>query len=91
MPKIAILTIGFTRFAVPPKVDAAKLLSALSQCEQVKHAYHGNKEVDFPASDSTRADLYEREMHLAYVDSRQLLPRNPAPSEDEGGPLRLEG
>jgi len=84
MPKIAILTIGFTKFALPPKVDAAKLLAALSQGEQVKHTYHHDKEVYFPANH----DRYERELSLAYVDARQLLPRDP--SEDEGGPLRLK-
>lgn len=87
MPKLAILTIGFTKFAVPPKVDAARLLAALSQCEQVKQAWRNDKEVYFPANQ----DRYERELSVAYIDTRQLLPRDPNPAEDEGGPLRLEG
>ena len=86
MPKVAILTIGLTEFALPPKVDAAKLLAALSAAEPVERRFRAGADVYFPCGLGIG---YARELKLTYVDSRQLLPRDPG--EKSGGPLRLEG
>lgn len=85
MPKIAIITIGWVKFALPPKVDAAKLLAALSQAEPVKSSGYGKDEVWFPAP-VTEHDLTD--LNLAYIDSRQMRPS--APKDDDEGPLRLQ-
>ncbi len=86
MSKIAIIKIGWEEFALPPKVDAAKILQALSQAEHVKSRGYGKDEVWFPvtANDSSRAT-----MTLQYVDSRKMRPRDPGDKEDESGPLCL--
>lgn len=86
MPKIAIIKIGWEEFALPAKVDAAKILQALSQAEHVKSRGYGKDEVWFPAP----ADRDSRAtMTLQYVDSRKMRQRDPGDKEDESGPLCL--
>lgn len=89
MPRIAIIKIGWAEFALPPKVDAAKLLAALTQAEHVKSRGYGRDEVFFPAP----ADRHDcASMELRYVDARQMRPSDPGdPDDDTTGPLRLKG
>lgn len=82
MSKVAVITIGFFKYALPPKVDAAKLLAALSQAELVKSTYeedHG--EVFFPAE----KDDHHSRLELSYVDAKKFVKSDP-----RNGPLRLK-
>jgi hypothetical protein len=83
MSKIAVLTIGFHHYALPPKVDAAKLLAALSQAELVDSTHEDDGEVFFPSEKDTHG--YGARMELRYVDSKRFLKSNP-----KNGPLRLK-
>lgn len=88
MPKIAIIKIGWVEFALPAKVDAPKLVHALSQAEHVKSRGYGKNEVWFPAPEG---DHDRAEVTLTYVDSRQMRPRDPGDPDETTGPLRLNG
>lgn len=85
MAKIAILKVGGSEFALPPKIDAGKILAALSQAEHVNSRGYGEKEIFFPAGEFGH---YSGRIELRYVDARQIRPC--APKNDEDGPLTLK-
>ncbi|WP_221029938.1 hypothetical protein [Actomonas aquatica] len=89
MSKIAIITIGWSKFALPPKVDAAKILQALSSAEAVSSVGYGRNVVWFPTPED---ELSRGALTLEYVDSRKMRPSKPRDlDDDDGQTLRLKG
>lgn len=76
MAKIAILTVGYSKFALPAKANVGAILAVLSQAEPVEYDYIGDQKLYFPETSRHRGEI-----SVDYIDEKQLRaekPRRPA-------------
>ena len=73
MAKIAILIVGYQRFALSPKTSVAAVLTALQTSEPVEYDYQSetHQKVYFP---DPRRDIH---IGIEFVDSSQLRSARP--------------